>query len=110
MSGIPDDLTIVSPKELPDCDVLELDCEGSELSILQSLSIRPQLIFIEIHPHKGGFGPYAVLEELDQLGYDIVRRYTHDGQVLSHEELLQRLEERVDTKGEGLPPVVVAEQ
>jgi hypothetical protein len=33
-----------------DFDVLELDCEGSELSILSSLTKRPRNIIVELHP------------------------------------------------------------
>jgi hypothetical protein len=33
-----------------DYDVLEMDCEGSELSILSSLTKRPRNIIVELHP------------------------------------------------------------
>lgn len=33
-----------------DFDVLEMDCEGSELSILQSLYKNPKYIIVELHP------------------------------------------------------------
>jgi methyltransferase FkbM-like protein len=39
----------VEPNELPQCDVLELDCEGSELSIIKNLSYRPRVILVETH-------------------------------------------------------------
>jgi hypothetical protein len=35
--------------QLPHCDVLELDCEGSEIDILQNLSLRPEYVFVETH-------------------------------------------------------------
>lgn len=41
---------LYSPEDIPDCDVLELDCEGSEISILESIRIRPRVIIIELHP------------------------------------------------------------
>lgn len=38
-----------SPEDLPECDVLELDCEGSEIEILENLLIRPRVILVESH-------------------------------------------------------------
>jgi signal peptidase I len=38
-----------TPDELPDCDVLELDCEGAEIDILENLEIRPRVIIVETH-------------------------------------------------------------
>lgn len=104
----PTSVTQVEITDLPDCDVLELDCEGSELAILRELAIRPRVIIVEIHPYKGDFEPTAVLDELDRLAYDIERRYTHQGAELTQARLLETLHDRVETEGEGLPPVVVA--
>jgi hypothetical protein len=61
----------VEPTELPDCDVLELDCEGAEADVLRELSIRPRTIVVETH---GCFGtPSAETREvLDSLGYEVV--------------------------------------
>ena len=39
----------ILPDQLPHCDVLDLDCEGSEIGILQNLSLRPENIFVETH-------------------------------------------------------------
>jgi len=39
----------VSPESLPECDVLVMDCEGSEISILEGMSIRPDRIVVESH-------------------------------------------------------------
>lgn len=99
---------LLRPSSLPECDVLELDCEGSELSILQNLAIHPRALIVEVHPYKGRFGPTAVLDELEQMGYQIVRRYTHLGAELTHKQLLDKLHERVKTHGAGLPPVIAA--
>ena len=40
---------VVNPEELPQCDVLELDCEGSEIEILEEITIRPDVILVETH-------------------------------------------------------------
>jgi hypothetical protein len=63
----------VHPTDLPACDILELDCEGAEIEILQQLSISPRTIIVETHAHLDA--PEAdVRAELDRLGYDIVER------------------------------------
>jgi hypothetical protein len=40
---------VVSPDQLPECDVLELDCEGAEVDILRNMVIRPRVIIVETH-------------------------------------------------------------
>lgn len=53
--GNPD---FIKPEDLPPFDILEIDVEGSELSILKNLEIEPKYIISEIHldrdifPHK----------------------------------------------------------
>lgn len=42
----------VHPSELSDADVLVLDCEGAEKSILQDLGTDPEIILCESHPSK----------------------------------------------------------
>ena len=39
----------VSPEEIPECDVLVLDCEGAEIEILKNIMIRPMVILVESH-------------------------------------------------------------
>ena len=61
---------IVSPAELPECDVLELDCEGSEIGILSDMTIRPRAIAVETH---GVYGAPTTMvgELLENLGYAV---------------------------------------
>jgi len=60
-----------SPEALPACDVLELDCEGAELSILRELGVAPRLVIVECHPHLGA--PEAdVRTALDDRGYEVI--------------------------------------
>jgi hypothetical protein len=40
---------VVPPAELPECDMLELDCEGAEIVILCNMTIRPRVIAVETH-------------------------------------------------------------
>ncbi|WP_267639790.1 FkbM family methyltransferase [Haloarchaeobius amylolyticus] len=61
----------VPPDELPDCDVLDLDCEGAELEILRGMPCRPRLLTVEAHPHVG-CSQAAVEAELDALGYEVL--------------------------------------
>jgi len=67
------DVEVVSPAELPDCDVLDVDCEGAELEILEGLDGRPRLLTVEVHPHLG-CSQEAVETQLLRLGYDVVNR------------------------------------
>jgi hypothetical protein len=62
---------ILQPTELPDCDVLQLDCEGAELEILSNIDIRPRVIIVETH---GCFGSPTenVIQTLEDLSYDII--------------------------------------
>lgn len=43
------DMAVLPPSQLPDCDVLELDCEGAEVPILEQITIRPRVIVVETH-------------------------------------------------------------
>lgn len=47
------DFDVVSPEHLPDHDLLIMDCEGSEVSIIRNLKSRPNLIISEVHGQKG---------------------------------------------------------
>ncbi len=61
---------IVPPAALPECDVLEMDCEGSEIEILQKMTIRPRAVLVETH---GIFGAStdSVAALLTGLGYAV---------------------------------------
>jgi hypothetical protein len=68
------DVVSLPPTNLPKSDVLEMDCEGAELAILNNLSIRPRSIIVEAHFHKQ-FCPYSSIDTLQtamtNLGYSI---------------------------------------
>lgn len=51
--GSTQEATQLDPSELPECDVLEIDIEGAEFSVLDGLEIRPRVIIVESHPHHG---------------------------------------------------------
>lgn len=57
---------VKSVNDLPESDVLELDCEGGEQVIipeLQQSDLRPRVIIYESHPSQGA--------TLEQVGYDL---------------------------------------
>jgi len=63
----------LEPDDIPQCDVLELDCEGAEVEILRNLTIRPHTIIVETHGHRGA-PENKVRTELQELGYSVVQR------------------------------------
>jgi hypothetical protein len=77
---------IISPDKIPDCDVLEMDCEGSEIDILSELSIQPRAIIAELHPWNFQEPPDTLLEILTERGYEIKSYFGHDGTPLSEKE------------------------
>jgi len=70
---------IKTPTELDYCDVLELDCEGSEVDILPDMSIRPRVVIVEIHPMNFDEPEDYINDILEGLGYQIKWKFGHDG-------------------------------
>jgi len=62
----------VAPTDLPDCDVLVLDCEGAEEEILRKMSAKPESVVVETH---GQYGtpPATVRDTLTDRGYGVTR-------------------------------------
>lgn len=56
---------VVDPADLDPLDVLVLDCEGAEVSIIESLTSLPEIMIVETHPGKG-----ADAETVEQLMQD----------------------------------------
>lgn len=67
LTGAPENADHVAPGDLPNCDVLEMDCEGSEVDILPNLDIRPETLIVETHRNKP-----TVEGHLERLGYEAV--------------------------------------
>ena len=75
--GAEEDANTIAPSALPQCDILELDCEGAELSILTEMEISPEVIIVETH----GFldAPESEIRaRLDERNYEIIARGTED--------------------------------
>lgn len=68
--GETENVEVIDVKSLPECDVLELDCEGSELDILDKLDIKPRSILVESHGMNGSSSE-LVKNKLQQKGYSI---------------------------------------
>lgn len=72
--GVFDEAEVISPEKLTDADVLVLDCEGSEISILDDLGTWPDTIICETHPGEKGAPTEDVTSLLER--YDIeIRDY-----------------------------------
>jgi hypothetical protein len=77
---------LVQPEALPQCDVLEMDCEGGELDILRHMVIRPRVLIVETH---GVFGASTqdVRQVMEALGYTILSvRLAEERMRTRHEE------------------------
>lgn len=56
-----------SPKNLPNSDVFEIDCEGTETDILKNMKARPGIILVETHNNH-----HDVVSILEDVGYKII--------------------------------------
>lgn len=70
ITGSSDGARDIPIEELPECDVLEMDCEGSETLILQVMTIRPRAIVVECHAAYGA-PVETISKRLQDLGYHI---------------------------------------
>lgn len=68
--GATDGAEIIAPEELPDADVMEIDAEGAELSILKGLGQRPRVLVVESHGHLDS-PTDAVRARMQMMGYEI---------------------------------------
>lgn len=105
---------IVSATDLPDCDVLELDCEGGEYGILTELDIRPREIYVELHPHKVEES-HLVEETLIKMGYNIKRYLGHEGKELNKSEFKYMMDHNRENNSKDMsfggrhPPIIWAQ-
>lgn len=68
-------------------DVLELDCEGCELSTLQNLSKRPRAIIVELHPlnFDSNYNNFdTILNLMSIMGYKLEFCYGHNGDFIDN--------------------------
>lgn len=69
------DAAFIPSGELPDCDVLSLDCEGAELEILEGYEGDPRAVFVETHAFLGA-SKSDVEICLTDLGYAVENVYS----------------------------------
>jgi hypothetical protein len=79
----------VHPKDLPECDYLELDCEGSEKSILENMRINPGYIVVEIHPRLIGENIRWLDSFIFHRNYFVDYYSGHDGNIITRTEFLE---------------------
>jgi hypothetical protein len=89
--GMADNVQLIDPAELPDFDVVEMDCEGSELGILRDLEIRPRVLIVELHPGLYDGPNEKPLTLIEEMGYEIAYFTTQLGDRMSPETFKQRL-------------------
>lgn len=69
LTGAPKGASRVDPDELPVCDVIEMDCEGSETKIIPGLQNPPSILIVETHRNES-----VVQAQLNDAGYTVVNR------------------------------------
>lgn len=62
----------VDPEDLPNSNVLVMDCEGAEVDILRRITMEPRTLVVESHGHFGA-PTDEVTDILQERGYEIVR-------------------------------------
>jgi hypothetical protein len=60
-------------------DLLELDCEGSEVEILNNLSVRPKHIIVEMHPNLVFINFDEFINMTFSMGYNLTSAFTVSG-------------------------------
>lgn len=91
---------LIDPINLPQCNYLELDCEGSEKSILENMKIRPDFIVVEIHPNLIDESVDWLYNWINQNSYAIDYYSGHDGNLITGEEFTKLYNHNLKT-GEG---------
>ena len=75
------DTVITVPDQIPTCEYLELDCEGSEGYIIEHMNIKPRTISAEIHKSEVSYN--EIRDALSRKGYE-VEQYLEKDNSLSH--------------------------
>lgn len=77
LRGVAGNAMVLSPDDLPYCDVLILDCEGAEKDILEELNTQPSTIVVETHGWLGT-SESEVRAALEEKSYEVVERSVAD--------------------------------
>ena len=68
-------------------DVLELDCEGAEIEILENLKIQPEYIIVEMHPTIIKINYNSLMDMMALKNYQLVSSKNVIGQEITNDEL-----------------------
>ncbi|WP_126661902.1 hypothetical protein [Haloterrigena salifodinae] len=68
--GKTDNVEIIEPERIPNCDVLVLDCEGAEQVILPRFNCTPETLIVESHGQLGS-PTEDVKQKVEERGYII---------------------------------------
>lgn len=68
-------------------DILELDCEGSEVEILESMNIKPKYIIVELHPNLIYINFKILNKIMSDKGYYVILAKTVSGENISIQKL-----------------------
>jgi len=95
------------PKKLPPCDVLILDCQGSEYPIIANMDIRPETVIMEVHPSWNKKSK-MITQLLRKKGYEIQKYKGTEGTDINKNEF----ESYLDNPGQSndywrSPPVIL---
>lgn len=63
--------TVIPADALPECDVLQLDCEGAEVELIRNMTIAPRVCLVETHGSSGA-PTLLVSRLLREIGYKVV--------------------------------------
>lgn len=66
LEGNPGGADTIAASNLPECDVLAMDCEGAEREILSELGIRPRTVIVETHGNLASVTSYV-----KKMGYKV---------------------------------------
>ena len=80
------DVTMIDINEL-EFDVLELDCEGSEIEILESLKVNPRHIIVEMHPMFRKIDLDKFLSMMETKNYELAFVYSVFGDEIDKDNI-----------------------
>lgn len=102
-----DTIRSIDPSNIPECDVLELDCEGAEYTILEKMEIRPRVLLVELHPWSYSGDPAEILKQIDNIGYKFSEFRDNHGNNYDYNNFVEYLNS-MSTGQKGPSPVVIA--
>lgn len=66
------DVETIPPESIPECNLLVLDCEGAEQTILSKMTVKPETLIVETHGELGS-PTDNIVEKVQSMEYEIER-------------------------------------